>query len=289
MTNRGVKSKGFKVFGNLFNGEVIDVYVDDKKVDECVINDSKIIQKRIEYEPLASQMHKLTVSNRNDSVYSQFSHALPFYTEKLDTNIVFGYDKIQKDVENDFIVIVNEDDIHTVANGNVTILIDEEVVADNEPLINGTYTFKRKFTEKGQYSVFIHYHDTENCYNDSTQTFLINVDIYPISIENLPETIELDIGKTTLIKNNVIDASHRLVYKGYFNIYIDGIQIAKSVVLNVGQLIYELQLPNYIDAGDHVLKFEYIDTTDGYLDTNIYRTLKVNKIKTSNIIRFMPF
>ena len=268
------------------NNEIIDIYLDGNKIAEATIRHNadsgkNIISTMIKYDPLDAKTHIIRLANR-DGKYNAFEYEHIFNTQKVDTIIHFDYDKVQKGVENAFMVTVTEEsDIYNVQDGELTILFDDNIVVQDESFYNGQYTFNLNIAKQGQYSVFIHYHDTSNRYNDCTQSFLVNVDIFPIAIENLPNTFNTNIGKSISIKNNIIDASKHPVNKGYFNIYIDDILIDKEINITVSQLVYQLQLPNYISTGDHILKFEYIDTTDTYLDTDIYRTLTVNKIPTS--------
>ena len=262
--------------------EPIDVYVDEEYITTLTVEDSKIIGQRIDYNTLSSGLHTLKLTNQNKSKYDKFEYTTSFSTDKINSTIIFNYDKIQKGIKNTFIVQVMEDnELYSVTSGYVTVVIDGEVVADNQPLQNGIYNLSLQIDNKGQYPVYIYYSDDEDRYISSTKTSIINVDIFKISVKDLPDPINVDIGKTILLKNNVVDASNHLVSTGYFNAYVDDILIAEKINLRVSQLIQELRIPTRIGAGEHTLKLEYIDEEDNYLDTDIYRRLIVNKIRTS--------
>ena len=272
----------------IINDEEINVYIDNTFVGNFNIKNNQKLGQIIRYDTLKSGVHTITLMNKKDSKYDNFIYNESFSIQKITPSITINYQKVQKGVENNFIITVfeNEDNFTQVISGKISVIVGDELIIDGDELINGIYTFKHTFENKGQYPILIYYYD-DDYYNDIIESFNINVDIFKIGIVDLPETISIDIGQKTLLKSDVLDISNNPVLKGYFNIYIDDILIKENLALAITQFVYELVPPRYISSGNHTLKIEYIDEEDDYLDTTIYKTLQINKIPTS--INISPF
>ena len=272
----------------IINDEKIDVYIDDTFVNTFNIQNNQSIGQIIKYDTLKSGVHKITLMNRKNSQYSNFVYNESFLIEKITPTITINYQKVQKNIENNLTITVfeNQENFTQAISGKISVIVGDELVIDNDRLINGMYTFKHTFKNKGQYPILVYYNDNDY-YNNTVESFNINVDIFKVGIVDLPEIISIDIGQRTLLKSDVLDISNNPVLKGYFNIYIDDILIKENLALAMTQFVYELIPPRYISSGDHTLKIEYIDEDDDYLDTTIYKTLRINKISTS--IDISPF
>ena len=144
-----VKDELDAFFPDVNNSNVID----DTFVNTFNIQNNQSIGQIIKYDTLKSGVHKITLMNRKNSQYSNFVYNESFLIEKITPSITINYQKVQKNIENNLTITVfeNQENFTQAISGKISVIIGDELIIDNDRLINGMYTFKHTFKNKGQY------------------------------------------------------------------------------------------------------------------------------------------
>lgn len=269
-------------FGRPINDEILNIKIDNNKIDTLLVSNG-IINKTINYSLLSPGFHTLTIDNdKIKTEYDIVRYDIPLNVKAQKTHIDFDYNNIEKDINNNLIVEIYDEEGKEVQTGSITIELDDNTYRENIEINNGIAIIENfSISESGQHSIVIYYHDLNGFYQNSVYVNShFGVGIYNVifSLSNT-DIITADIGKDLDFNLNIQDKGNQNVNTGYVNLYIDDSLFVHGLVPHNGQINVSASLPDNISAGLHTFTIEYLGNNI-YLDTYLDTYLNIGKIKT---------